>query len=581
MGVLVSGLSIQRVFRDRLESLGQAGDAERLRLALMGAGATAFDWTLSDDRIRWDGAESAMPEYPELEQLETGQDFRSWLPQAARARLHAIMEDSTSLDPTFRMEFEALTKTARQWFELSAVCLFGTGGRAERVTGMVREITEHRNALTRLSYLATNDELTGHLNRSRLRDELTRVIQRSIAEGRSCAFVVTAIDKLAVINETYGFDAADEVIVATGRRLAQALRTSDIIGRTAGNKFGVILGECGEREMSLVAERLHAAVRNDVILTRAGAVSATVSVGAVWLPQGAATSQEAMLRAEEALERAKAMGRNGFAVYSGSAQRESQRRRLINTGDEIMSALNDNRLILAYQPIVGAHSRHAEHHECLLRMRRKDGSVASAGEFIPAAETLGLVRLADRRALEIAVAQLYRHPNIKLSINVSGTTAGDHSWLQSFINYVRENREVAERMTVELTETAALQAFEENARFVTRLRDMGCRVAIDDFGAGYTSFRNLHNLRVDMVKIDGEYIKNLSGSPDNQLFVRTLVDLAKNFQLETVAEWVGSEQDAELLRDFGVDFFQGYYFGEPALAPTWMSVERELTAATE
>jgi EAL domain-containing protein (putative c-di-GMP-specific phosphodiesterase class I) len=300
-------------------------------------------------------------------------------------------------------------------------------------------------------------------------------------------------------------------------------------------------------------------------------------VGAVWLPQGTATSQEAMLRAEEALERAKGMGRNGFAVYCGSEHRESQRRRLINIGDDIMSALADQRLLLAYQPIVGARSRKAEHHECLLRMRRKDGTIAPAGAFIPASETLGLVRLLDRRALEIAVAQLYRHPLIKLSINVSGTTAGDHSWLQSFINYVRENREVAERMTVELTETAALQGFEENARFVTRLRDMGCRVAIDDFGAGYTSFRNLHNLRVDMVKIDGEYVKNLSASPDNQLFVRTLVDLAKNFQLETVAEWVGSEQDAELLADFGVDYFQGYYFGEPVLSPAWM--EPEIVAA--
>ena len=176
------------------------------------------------------------------------------------------------------------------------------------------------------------------------------------------------------------------------------------------------------------------------------------------------------------------------------------------------------------------------------------------------------------------MAQLYRHEHIRLSINVSGTTAGDPSWLQSFINYVRENREVAERMTVELTETAALQAFEENARFVTRLRDMGCRVAIDDFGAGYTSFRNLHNLRVDMVKIDGSYIKNLSASPDNQVFVRTLVDLAKNFQLETVAEWVGSEQDAELLTEFGVDYFQGFYFGAPDIAPAWAK-EKPATAA--
>jgi len=434
---------------------------------------------------------------------------------------------------------------------------------------VVREITEQKNAFTRLSYLAACDELTGHLNRNRLREELTRVLKQTTGQSVSCAFLVAAIDKLAVINETYGFDVADEVIVATGQRLAQALRISDIIGRTAGNKFGVILSECGEHEMELVAERLHAAVRGEMIETRAGSVSVTVSVGAVWLPHAASTSQEAMLRAEEALERAKRMGRNGFAAYSTTAKRESERSRLVAMGDEIVNALNENRLILAYQPIVGAKSRQPSHYECLLRLRRKDGTIASAGEFIPAAETLGLVRLVDRRVLEIAVAQLYRHENVRFSINVSGTTAGDPSWLQSFINYVRENRAVAERITVELTETAALQAFEENARFVTRLRDMGCRVAIDDFGAGYTSFRNLHNLRVDMVKIDGAYISNLSASPDNQLFVRTLVDLAKNFQLETVAEWVNSEEDAKLLTDFGVDYFQGYYFGQPEIEPVW------------
>jgi EAL domain-containing protein (putative c-di-GMP-specific phosphodiesterase class I) len=154
-------------------------------------------------------------------------------------------------------------------------------------------------------------------------------------------------------------------------------------------------------------------------------------------------------------------------------------------------------------------------------------------------------------------------------MNVSGTTAGDPSWLQSFINYVRENRAVAERMTVELTETAALQAFEENARFVSRLRDMGCRVAIDDFGAGYTSFRNLQMLRVDTVKIDGSYVKGLESSPDNQIFVRTLVELARNFKLKTVAEWVSSDGEAALLESFGIDYFQGFHFGEPVLEPDW------------
>jgi len=513
--------------------------------------------------------------------MSSGQGFQTWLGKDARSKLQAFIDDFGAQDRELKFEFEAPSHGGREWFELTAVRLPGANGQAERISGLLRQVTEEKATLTRLNYLATCDELTGHLNRTRLREELTKVIARTTAAKRSCAYVVAAIDKLAVINETYGFDSADEVIITTGQRLARALRGSDVIGRTAGNKFGIVLSECGEAEMALVAKRLHTAVHGEAIETKAGGVSATVSLGAVWLPQGAETSQEAMLRAEEALDRARATGRNGFAVYAKSEQRDSTRRRLVTIGDEIMSALSGDRLVFAYQPIVNAHSRKAEHHECLLRLKREDGSLAAAGEFIPAAESLGLVRLLDRRALEMAVAQLYAHPQVRLSINVSGTTAGDQSWLQSFINYVRENRAVAQRMTVELTETAALHGFEENSRFVTRLRDMGCRVAIDDFGAGYTSFRNLHNLHVDIVKIDGDYVKNLSTSPDNQVFVRTLVDLAKNFRLETVAEWVSSEEDAKLLLELGVDYFQGYYFGEPTISPDWLNAgaDTELRAA--
>ena len=173
----------------------------------------------------------------------------------------------------------------------------------------------------------------------------------------------------------------------------------------------------------------------------------------------------------------------------------------------------------------------------------------------------------------MTITQLKANPKIKLSLNVSGTNSNDQPWLNAFIGTIQANSEVANRLTVELTETSALHAFEENAQFLTRLRELGCSVAIDDFGVGYTSFRNLQALKFDMVKIDGSYIKDFAQSPDNQVFVRTLVGLAKNFGLKTVAEWADSEEDAKLLAEYGVDYFQGFHFGRPEIAPAWLKDE--------
>jgi diguanylate cyclase (GGDEF)-like protein len=554
---------------ESVRKLAAVHDLERLQLALMGAREAAFDWTLSDDHIAWNGGTDVLSLHHAPNRLGEGEIFRAWMSDSGRAELGALVQEASVHDSSFSFEFEAASALGSEWLEMRGVRISTSEGRAERLVGLLRVVTERVRDAQRLHYLATRDELTGHINRTSLRTELSTAIETARAENRSCAYLVASIDRLAAINDAYGFGASDEAIVCVGERIAGSLRGSDVIGRTAGNKFGVIVGNCTEREIALVAERLRAAVRSEVISTRGGMVSATISVGAVCLPASASSSQEAMLRAEEALDHARAKGRDGFALYAKSPQRETARLRLMAIADEVVAALHEKRLVFAYQPIVGAKTRKPVHYECLLRMRRDDGTVVSAGAFIPAAEQLGLVRLVDRHALEMTVGSLHENPHLSLAVNVSGTTAGDPSWLQSFVNYVRANQPVANRMIVELTETAALHDFEESARFISNLRELGCRVAIDDFGAGYTSFRNLQMLRVDMVKIDGAYIRGLSESPDNQIFVRTLVDLAKNFNLETVAEWVSSDADAALLEKFGVDYFQGFHLGEPQLEPDW------------
>jgi diguanylate cyclase (GGDEF)-like protein len=547
-------------------AIGAAHDNARMRLASQAARVVVIDWQIAEERIDWDGATDILP-FP----LSGGhpQAFLDAVTRTGRDALTVLLEDNSPYSSQFELNLEVASALGAVGFSFSGTRVPDGEGRTERLIGMLRESTEKQREMQRLTYLATRDELTGHLNRNALRTELQLAISRAKEESRHCAFLVASIDRLAMINDGYGFDAGEEVIVGVGERIAKSLRASDIIGRTAGNKFGVILRNCRENEITVVAARLKRAVREHAIDTRSGKVSATTSVGAVWLPLAAATSQEAMLRAEQALERARINGRDGFAVYAESPQRDTTRLRQMSIADDVIQALKENRIRLAYQPIIDAKNRKPVHYECLLRMLRPDGQEISAGHFVPAAEQMGIVHLVDRFALETAVAQLARHDGLSLGVNVSGTAALDPAWLQGFIEHVRDNRDVADRLVVELTETASLHQFEENARFVSQLREMGVKVAIDDFGAGYTSFRNLQMMHVDVVKIDGSYIKDLSAHPQNQVFVRTLTELAKNLGMRVVAEWVGSEEDATLLEHFGVDYFQGFYFGEPLLEPEW------------
>ncbi|HEX3756082.1 MAG TPA: GGDEF domain-containing protein [Rhizomicrobium sp.] len=554
--------------RDGVAEVGVLDEGLRLRLAADGAGVVVFDWELASDRIRWDGATEILPFRLDGDS-KRGQAFLDMLTAEKREALAAIIQNQNPQPTRFELDLEIGSAMGAVGFTFIGTRVPGAAGRSERLIGMARDTTEQQRERQRLSYLATRDELTGHLNRNSLRAELAQAIDRAKEEHRHCAFLVASIDRLAMINDGFGFDSGDEVIVGVGERLARSLRSTDIIGRTAGNKFGVILKNCKEHEIEVVASRLRAAVRGSAIETRGGHVAATSSAGAVWLPQAAASSQEAMLRAEKALEKARSFGRDGFAMFELSAQRETARLRQMSVADEVMEAWTEKRLRLAYQPIVRADNRAVSHYECLLRLVKPDGSIVSAGYFVPAAEQMGIVHYVDRFALEETLAQLKAHPTLTLAVNVSGTASGDPHWLQDFVETVRAEKAVAHRLMVELTETAALHHFEENANFVSQLRELGVRVAIDDFGAGYTSFRNLQMLHVDTVKIDGSYVQNLSASPQNQVFVRTLVGLAKNFDIKTVAEWVGSEQDAALLAGFGVDYFQGFHFGEPQLDPKW------------
>jgi diguanylate cyclase (GGDEF)-like protein len=421
----------------------------------------------------------------------------------------------------------------------------------------------------RLLYHADHDELTGQLNRIRLTEALGTVLSRAERSGQPCAFLIAGINNLAVINETFGFDIGDEVIGAVARLIKGRLRSGDTIGRYSSNKFGIILNDCGAGAMRIASERFLKAVREHPIHTSACQLSASISIGGVVLPDQAATVHHALSYALQALERTKQKRLDCFMAYEPSPTRESSRLRNISIADEVISALDDRRMRLVLQPLICAKTRRPAHYECLLRMEKQDGTIVSAGEFMPVAEQLGLSRLIDLRTLELAIALLNKHPELCLALNVSSLTSSDHEWLVALHRLTGGRREITERLTIEITETAAIHDLDQSAAFVDALKDLGCKVAIDDFGAGYTSFKNLKLLNADLVKIDGAFVKNLATDASDRVFIKAMIELANNFGMETVAEWVGDAEAARLLTEAGITYLQGFYFGQPFPAETY------------
>ncbi|HWX30224.1 MAG TPA: EAL domain-containing protein [Steroidobacteraceae bacterium] len=255
--------------------------------------------------------------------------------------------------------------------------------------------------------------------------------------------------------------------------------------------------------------------------------------------------------------------------------KQSQRaRRDLAVGAAIEAALRQDRLMFAFQPVVCAATGVTDYFESLLRIRDERGTIVASGEFITVSEELGLIGHIDRYALERTVQELAAHPDVRLGFNISGLTACDRTWLRSLMSLLRERPELARRLVVEITETAALCDIEESARFIDTLRALGCRVALDDFGAGHTSLRHLQILPVDIVKIDGSLVRNLTKQSQCRVFLRHLLGLARGFGLTTVAECVESAEEATLLRAEGIGYFQGYHFGRPSLERAWLGTAR-------
>jgi diguanylate cyclase (GGDEF)-like protein len=417
---------------------------------------------------------------------------------------------------------------------------------------------------------ANYDELTGHFNRSRLREAVDRTIAAGMRQPSAAAFLALGVDNMTGINEKFGRVAADTVLIEVGRRLDDCLRVSDLVGRLGGDRYGILLPHCPDEYVPVAAEKILETVRGAPLVTERGAVAVTVSIGAASFCDRGSTSYEVITRAEAALADAKRTGRDCHVHYRSTEDQRERERRYAAIGDAVQEALRQDRVTFAFQPVVSAATGEVHYYECLLRLRAADGGVISAGDFIRDVERFGYIRLVDRFILDKVLAEAATHPGVTFGFNISALTTADRPWLRSLTARLRANPGLARRLVVEITETAAIYDIEESARFVNALRRAGCRVALDDFGAGHTSLQHLQSLSVDMVKIDGSFIRDITTSSESQVFLRHLIGLAKGFGFSTIAEGVETEEEAEILRREGVGFLQGHRYGKATLDPPWL-----------
>jgi diguanylate cyclase (GGDEF)-like protein len=552
-----------------------AADTPDMAAILASVGEVPYEWSIDSDELIWGANAAELFLVGSIAAISSGRDYAKLLdPSSPTSRFDTVMKSPQSdkgHGVPYQVQYALRPPGADKnlWIEDTGRWFAGADGSPAYAHGVVSVINERHALEERLLYLSRFDDLTGEMNRFYLTEMLEASLQLALSQRTSCGFMLVSVDNIARINEAYGFEIADEAIQMVSRRLRTRMRGGDRLGRFSGNKFAVILDNCTADDMEIAAERLIAGVRDDVAQTSAGPVAVSVTIGGVTAPRHAATTQEIIARAQETLDRARAKRLGSFQNYHPNAEREAIRRDNVQAAEEIVRALNDRRILLAFEPVVETVSRRTAYFECLMRIRRADGRLILANTVIPIAERLGLIRLLDHRVLELLIAEMAAVPALCASVNVSAACTTDSDWWATLVALLRAHSGVAQRLTVEITESAAIQNLDDTRGFVARVKDLGCRIAIDDFGSGYTSFRNLRWLGADILKIDGSFVQNLQWSEDDRAFVQVLIDLAKRLGLKTVAEWVQDEAAARMLANWGCDYLQGGLVGRAMIETPW------------
>ena len=436
---------------------------------------------------------------------------------------------------------------------------------------IVEDIGGRIAMMEHLREMAEHDSLTGLYNRQYFLTELERVVENTRrGSRRKFALLYIDLDNFKFVNDTLGHMAGDQVLVEVTEMLDQRNRKSDLLARLGGDEFAILLYDIDEDQVLQAAEA-HRKLLDDYIFKYEGAVvQVGCSIGVTLFGQRPSSKEDLLAQADVACHLAKRSGRNRVHVYK-SIDKENMAEMTADMGwaNKIKKAIEEDQFCLACQPIMELASGQIFRQEVLLRMRDELGDLILPAGFIASAERFGLMRAVDNWVVNHSIKylgeQLRRNPRLHFSVNLSAESIGDSIMLETITKALYRHSVPATALTFEITETVAIANIGPAVDFLTRLRNLGCQTALDDFGVGYSSFAYLKDLPVDFVKIDGSFVRDIHRDNVQLAMVRAMNDIAHAMGKQTVAEFVDNHDAMRVLREIDVDYIQGYYIGGPRL----------------
>jgi len=437
------------------------------------------------------------------------------------------------------------------------------------ITGTARDITDQKAYENELTYQSEHDTLTGLLNRRYFHQELTRVIARVARSGMECALLYIDLDQFKYINDTLGHAAGDKLLIECTNLLQKNTRNGDMLARFGGDEFTILLYNIAPTKAEAVAENLRNLFDQYRFYQKGKAYNVTCSIGLSIIDNSVTSPDEALSQADLACNVAKTQGRN--CVHKSNKRDEEKMGMLEDMGwaARVRDAYENDKFQLMYQPIYSIPDKNVEDYEVLLRIPMNDGGMILPGGFIPAAERFGLIHQVDRWTVKKAIMTLSELNNAghhaRFAINLSGRAFDDQELLPLIANLLKETGLDPQLLTFEITETEAIENLASATIFICKLKDLGCKFALDDFGSGFSSFNYLKNLPVDILKIDGSYVQAMHKTHVDQAMVQSMNQIAHALGKKTIAEFVENNDTLSLLESYGVDYAQGHFLGRPQL----------------